>query len=189
MNLSRDTGFLAMKTKSEWVRVTRREPCVICEKSTWCTRTTDGTAVRCMRVESEKPVEKGGWIHLMEDPLPPKPPAPPAKRKYNWTKECRAMYEHPRAKAKREEVAEQLGVTVQSLILLRVGVGWDDYGPRREFSSWPSRDAEGRCIGYVRRYTTQKKTNQGGSYLRKGKKYKKPKTRGDKIYNQRKKKR
>ncbi len=32
------------------------------------------------------------------------------------------------------------------------------------------------------------KTNQGGSYLRKGKKYKKPKTRGDKIYNQRKKK-
>ena len=32
------------------------------------------------------------------------------------------------------------------------------------------------------------KVNQGGSYLRKGKKYKKPKTRGDKIYNQRKKK-
>lgn len=32
------------------------------------------------------------------------------------------------------------------------------------------------------------KVNQGGSYLRKGKKYKKPKTRGDKNYNQRKKK-
>jgi ATP-dependent RNA helicase RhlE len=33
------------------------------------------------------------------------------------------------------------------------------------------------------------KINQGGSYLRKGKKYKKPKTRGDKTANQRKKKR
>ncbi|MBU8891532.1 MAG: DEAD/DEAH box helicase [Bacteroidales bacterium] len=32
------------------------------------------------------------------------------------------------------------------------------------------------------------KTNQGGSYLRKGKKYKKPQTRGDKIFNQRNKK-
>ena len=30
------------------------------------------------------------------------------------------------------------------------------------------------------------KTNQGGSYLRKGKKYKKPKTRGDKNVNKRK---
>ncbi|MCK5169401.1 MAG: hypothetical protein KAQ75_05945, partial [Bacteroidales bacterium] len=32
------------------------------------------------------------------------------------------------------------------------------------------------------------KTNQGGSYLRKGKKYKKQQTRGDKIFNQRNKK-
>jgi ATP-dependent RNA helicase RhlE len=31
-----------------------------------------------------------------------------------------------------------------------------------------------------------KKTNQGGSYLRKGKQYKKPQTRGDKIANLRK---
>ena len=30
-----------------------------------------------------------------------------------------------------------------------------------------------------------KKTNQGGSYLRKGKQYKKPQTRGDKIANRR----
>ena len=30
-----------------------------------------------------------------------------------------------------------------------------------------------------------KKTNQGGSYLRKGKKYKKPQTRGDKNFNRR----
>lgn len=33
-----------------------------------------------------------------------------------------------------------------------------------------------------------KKTNQGGSYLRKGKKYKKPKTKGDKNFNRRNKK-
>jgi len=148
--------------KSQWIRVSRSEPCPICEKPDYCTRSADGEVVHCMRIESDKPIEKGGWLHRLTDPLPKKQPPPPVKRKPDWTPECKRLYEHRLAKDKRISVAHRLGVRVTALDALRVGVGWDWNG--REFSSWPSRDATGKCIGYVRRYDDgSKKTNRGGS--------------------------
>ena len=148
---------------SSWVRVTRYEPCPVCGKPDYCTRTIDGTAVKCMRVESSKPIEKGGWLHSLDNPLPPLPPPKEIEKKADWTKECRAMFTHKQAHAKRCSVADSLSVSVESLELLRVGIGWDEWNGA-EFSSWPSRDSDGRCIGYVRRYNDgAKRTNQGGS--------------------------
>ncbi len=150
---------------SEWIRVSRAEPCPVCGRPDYCTRTTDGTAVKCMRVESDKPDkgQLGGWIHNLADPLPPQPPAKPVEKKADWTAECRKMFHHEKAHSKRCEVAEQLKVSVESLELLRVGIGWDEWNGR-EFSSWPSRDGDGRCIGFVRRYADgTKKTNIGGT--------------------------
>ena len=147
--------------RTKWVRVTRGEPCAICGHPDYCTRTCDGEAVKCMRIESETAIEKGGWLHRMADPLP-KRTAPPIQRKKDWTAECKRMFEHKMAKAKRRAVAEKLGVSQESLALLRVGVGWDWNGV--EFSSWPSRDETGMCIGFVRRYDDgAKRTNRGGS--------------------------
>lgn len=151
--------------ESTWVRVSRAEPCPICNRPDYCTRTTDGTAVKCMRVQSEIPDKGklGGWIHKMADPLPPQPPAKKIEKKPDWTVECRKMFEHEKAHDKRCEVADLLKVSVQSLEALRVGVGWDEWN-NREYSSWPSRDNEGRCIGFVRRYSDgTKRTNQGGT--------------------------
>ena len=151
--------------ESTWIRVSRADPCPVCKRPDYCTRTTDGTAVKCMRVESDKPDKGklGGWIHHMKDPLPPHPPAKKVEKKPDWTTECRKMFEHERAHDKRCEVADLLKVSVESLEALRVGIGWDDWN-MREFSSWPSRDADGRCIGYVRRYSDgTKRTNQGGT--------------------------
>lgn len=152
---------------SSWVRVSKAEPCPVCGKPDYCTRTTDGTAIRCMRVESAKPVEDRngsiGWLHSLENPLPPLPEKKEVKKKADWTKECRAMFAHERAHAKRCAVAESLSVSVESLESLRVGIGWDEWNGA-EFSSWPSRDCGGKCIGYVRRYSDgSKRTNQGGS--------------------------
>lgn len=145
-----------------WRRVSRREPCPVCQKPDYCTRTTDGEAVKCMRVESNQPVEKGGWIHKLSNPLPPLPPKK-IEKKPDWTEECRAMFDHEKAHDKRCAVADQLNVSVHSLEDLRVGVGWDEWN-KAEFSSWPSRDSNGRCIGYVRRYFDgAKRTNPGGS--------------------------
>lgn len=152
-------------SESTWIRVTRAEPCPICDRPDYCTRTTDGNAVKCMRVESDRPDKGklGGWIHQLTDPLPPHPPPKKVEKKPDWTDECRRMYEHDKAHDKRCSVAEQLKVSVESLELLRVGIGWDEWN-NAEFSSWPSRDSDGRCIGYVRRYADgTKRTNQGGS--------------------------
>ena len=152
---------------SNWVRVSKPEPCPVCGKPDYCTRTTDGTAIKCMRVESNKPIESSdgglGWLHSLANPLPPLPPPKEIKKKADWGKECKAMFEHSLAKAKRYEVATSLAVSVESLESLRVGIGWDEWNGV-EFSSWPSRDDNGKCIGYVRRYSDgTKKTNQGGS--------------------------
>lgn len=151
--------------ETTWLRVSRAEPCPICKRPDYCTRTTDGTAVKCMRVESELPDKGklGGWIHKMADPLPPQPPAKKIEKKPDWTVECRKMFEHEKAHDKRCEVADLLKVSVESLESLRVGIGWDEWN-NREYSSWPSRDNDGRCIGFVRRYSDgTKRTNQGGT--------------------------
>lgn len=152
---------------SNWVRVSKPEPCPVCGKPDYCTRTIDGTAVKCMRVESDKPIEGSdgglGWLHLLENPLPPLPAPKEVKKKADWGKECKAMFEHEQAHAKRCAVADSLSVSVESLESLRVGIGWDEWNGA-EFSSWPSRDSNGRCIGYIRRYNdSAKRTNQGGS--------------------------
>lgn len=152
---------------SSWQRVSRHEPCPVCGKPDYCGRTSDGKAIRCMRVESSKPVKDRdggvGWLHSLENPLPPLPEKEPVKKKADWTKECKEMFEHPRAHAKRCEVADALSVSVNSLESLRVGIGWDEWN-KAEFSSWPSRDSNGKCVGYVRRYSDgSKRTNQGGS--------------------------
>lgn len=151
--------------ESTWIRVSRAEPCPICDRPDYCTRTTDGSAVKCMRVESDLPDKGrlGGWIHKLSDPLPPKPEPKKVEKKPDWSKECREMFEHDKAHDKRCEVAELLKVSVESLEALRVGIGWDSWNAM-EHSSWPSRDNDGRCIGYVRRYADgSKRTNQGGS--------------------------
>lgn len=152
-------------TENKWVRVSLSEPCPVCKRPDYCTRTTDGTAVKCMRVGSDFPDKGrlGGWIHKMSDPLPPIPPPKPVEKKADWTEECRKMFNHEKAHDKRCELADQLKVSVESLEALRVGIGWDDWNGK-EFSSWPSRDNDGRCIGYVRRYADGvKRTNIGGT--------------------------
>lgn len=44
-----------------WRRVNHHEPCIICFKGDWCTRNSEG--VCCMRVESDRPLRNGGWLH------------------------------------------------------------------------------------------------------------------------------
>ena len=51
----------------QWLRVSRQRPCPVCKKPDWCTYTSDGRVVCCMRVESEKVVRNGGWLHRVGD--------------------------------------------------------------------------------------------------------------------------
>ena len=89
-------------SSSTWIRVTKRHPCPICTKETWCLLSGDQKCVICMRVESQHPkLFKGGetgWIHRLDQPLerfspPPPKPAPPtincSKLIEQWAAETR----------------------------------------------------------------------------------------------------
>lgn len=151
--------------KKGWVRVTRQEPCPICGKADWCGRTTDGAVVRCMRMQNDHPCPSGrGWIHRLDDGRKlPERPAPREKEKVDVVKLAKRFYETPKATEIREQVAGELGVSVRSLEMLGVGFGCDYNG--KEFSSWPSRLANGRWVGLSRRYLdgSGKKTYPGTS--------------------------
>ncbi len=59
-------------TTSNFVRVSRRNPCPVCGKPDWCLLSRDGKAVICSRIESDKPVgNKGaGWLHNLNGDRP-----------------------------------------------------------------------------------------------------------------------
>lgn len=50
---------------SKLVRVTRRRPCAVCGRASWCSYFDDGRGAVCMRVRSERATRDGkGWIHV-----------------------------------------------------------------------------------------------------------------------------
>src|SRR4029453_4430585 len=44
-----------------WERVTHKQPCEICGKPDWCTRSELGAC--CMRVQTDRPMKNGGGLH------------------------------------------------------------------------------------------------------------------------------
>jgi hypothetical protein len=59
-------------SKVEWHRVNRHRTCEICDHADWCTYSDLGAC--CMRIESQRPMRNGGWLHLarsskVEQPL------------------------------------------------------------------------------------------------------------------------
>ncbi len=132
--------------KSEWIRVSAEAPCPICKKPDWCGFTSNGTAVCCMRVESDRPLHNGGWLHRI-GPLPsgmiqPKPPmfrrpVTPDFDAAAWLARLpKTQWDSLRA------LACSLGVGIESVQAL--GAAW---APLQNAWAWPMRDAKGKTIG------------------------------------------
>ena len=68
---------------SEWIRVTRQEPCPVCRKPDWCGVSADGVWCVCMRAESGHASRNGGWLHRLKDAPPPPRFRPPPTRRRN----------------------------------------------------------------------------------------------------------
>lgn len=64
-------------TASNWVRVTKNNPCPICGKSDWCLTSEDGKSAICARTESDKPAGRAGWLHKLDRSNPLSPPPKP----------------------------------------------------------------------------------------------------------------
>ena len=51
-------------------KVSRSEPCPVCGKPDWCVVSNDGGTAICMRVESDRPHDRGGWVHVLKSIAP-----------------------------------------------------------------------------------------------------------------------
>lgn len=160
-----------MDRKSSWSRVNRSEPCPVCGGTTWCTVSGDGSAARCMRVESDKPSSARdgtvAYLHVLADrpamaPAPKKPAAAPVAKIDNVPQLAMSFRDAAGAGQKRLELARELRVSVRSLEAAWVGLGRNpDSG--REFGSFPSRDGAGKIVGITRRFPDGRKLTYPGT--------------------------
>lgn len=126
-----------------WTRVTRQNPCGICEKGDWCTRGTSGWC--CMRIQSDHPLKNGGWFHPFDGekqnpPIPPpvpqvnQPAINPAKMLRQWNLEMPVeVLNH---------LAGQLGISFDSVE--KLGCVW---APPHRAWAFPMRDGYGEIVG------------------------------------------
>lgn len=149
--------------QGSWIRVSRQQPCPICQKPDNCQVSEDGGAVWCGRVAEGSARENNGgqYLHWLDgeraDPVPPprkQRDAEPVTR--DWPKYAQRLTQH--AEQARERLAAQLGVSVESLVQLHVG--WNSFNA---FWSFPERNGDGAIIGVSARYTSSKKKRLSGS--------------------------
>lgn len=127
---------------SEWQRVSRANPCVICSKESWCLFTDD--AVICMRVESDRrKVFKDGtvaWIHRLNGEIKPLRPTPqyrPIKPQLNAK-----LYMEKLPHTDLSVLANGLGVSVKSLVDLGCRCS-----PQDNAYAFPMYDKDGNVVG------------------------------------------
>ena len=140
-----------------WVRVTRRDPCPVCNGPDNCSVSADGGAVWCGResVYLGSPAVRqnagGPWLHILRDRPEWTPPPTPRRRKSSKGKSKRFLAERAaiakRAAGRRlHELCEHLGVDVLSE-LRALGVGWFDVAELVELEPWQNRWKELPCLG------------------------------------------
>lgn len=162
-----------MISPRKWLRVSGSHPCCICGNARWCTIATDGSAAKCMRVESAFPIRGGGWRHPLNRALPPRPSHAPQQPRLSSPEVTllSRRYESQVPPDRIEWLSNNLGVNIASL--RRLHVGWSA-GERmttndgRDVSVWawsfPMCDAMRRTVGI--RYRTDagdKFSHTGGS--------------------------
>lgn len=145
----------------------------MCGGDTWCTKSDDGAVARCMRVESDRPSNGSdglvAWIHTLatNGEQPHKKHRAVAEKKkpqVDFHELADKLAKSSGAARGRSRLSKMLGVSVESLERLHVGVGWDSYRGE-EYTSWPERNGDGVVTNIVRRYwgSTGKKSMFGGA--------------------------
>ncbi len=148
---------------SGWQRVSRRDPCPVCTKPDWCTLAVDGSAVCCMRIESDKPLRNGGWLHRLVEAAPTRLRRPHVRTVQLTARNApagtlsvlAARYRGSVNPRHLQRLAQTLGLSVESLD--RLGIGWDG-------ASWtfPMVDAGNAVVGIRRRFPDGRKLSVKG---------------------------
>lgn len=126
-----------------WPHASKAHPCPVCQKTDWCS--FGDRAIICRRVESSRPhLDRSGnldgWYHFNDAPRP----AMPVRR---WTPPPTRQLAPIRTKVCGDDLAKELGVTLDSLKSL--GVGWSD-----SHRAWmfPMRNGKNEVVGWNRRF-------------------------------------
>lgn len=140
-----DTG---QKGAGEWRRVSKREPCPICDHPDWCH--IGSVFVKCMRVKSDRETSDGGWLHRVNGDIPTRRVFRPKARRLTDSElsarfgpQARHWYVGKNKEIK--ELAETLGVAAWALDALKVGADADSY-------TFPELNHHGQIIGVNRRF-------------------------------------
>jgi len=147
-------------------RVSKRKPCLICGKPDWCGISADGAICVCMRISegSVKLTPNGGYLHVLRDD--PNWQAKPKTRSVQMnTRKTRrrdigrlaAEYAAMTVWSDLKEFAFKLGVSLESLIRLRIG-----WLRERQQWSFPMLDVREHVCGIRLRKLTGKKLSVCG---------------------------
>lgn len=151
-------------TERTWKTVTGAAPCPICGRPDWCG--TSGEVVRCMRAPESAPA---GWreIKTNDDGGVVFGPASAAGRQPRRKRESTGRDLDQEAERYIEAIDDQLldelagtlGVSGDSLRQVRCG--WSS-----AINAWmfPEKDANGRVVGFVRRYRNGAKLSGAGEH-------------------------
>ncbi len=146
-----------MNAPSEWREATKGEPCPICEKPDWCSLTGPEKAIKavvCMRVKSDNKRPNGGWLHRLRDDEWRRPlkrarrrvvvdtVSPAMDRRLHDFERFAATCYGVLSPAEREQLATDLGVSVDALAALQVG-----WSTEHRAYTFPMYDAAGAVRG------------------------------------------
>jgi hypothetical protein len=128
----------------EWVRVSRSNPCPVCGRPDWCTLSTDGRTVSCMRIESDRQARNGGWLHATDGPRRPVASLRQEKAAAAGLDPAPLWRDWLAATDARELVRLAVGLGVDSAALRALGAAW---APPHRAWAFPMRDATGAIVG------------------------------------------
>lgn len=156
MILTEQNGAVAFAGR----RVSRRHPCPICGKDSWCLVDPDRGLALCPRTEGGRKIGSAGWLHSLDG-------APSPIIKFDGTRkheEPPEMAEAGQMQARfQRQGAPRLGLLAMSLglslrSLERLGAGWNG-------SAWtfPMRNSRGEIVGFRTRLENGRKLAIKGS--------------------------
>lgn len=127
---------------SGWCRVSKKHPCRQCGRKDWCTFTSDGSAVCCMRIRSETSMRNGGYLHRTNNPIPYV--APIRKGIEDKPIDARAMWQRWFDRTEFHHL-DGLGTSlgVDTDCLKSIGCAWSTFGAW----AFPMKSPDGAVIG------------------------------------------
>ena len=153
-------------------KVSRREPCPVCGHTDWCVVSNDGGTAICFRTESDRPHDKGGWVHVLKRtlPLPRRNFAPVRRPRPQLIDMERVMQgfwrEFAEKHPKDADGYDAMWYLTEDLWLDEAALRRMTPGRSEFYKAWafPMRDGDGKVVGVrLREYVSGRKWSVAGS--------------------------